>query len=123
MFDFKSFTENLSATLKALTPKITVASPGAAGTLLYIHMRGWMLLPPVVIVSVLVVGILCACLAFTSLLASLGINERYASADCAYVMPTACRNRNRKNDKDDGASSQSAWSYLPGNNKNTTERT
>ena len=70
MLDFKSFTENLSATLKALTPKITVAFAGAAGILLYIHMRGWMLLPPVVIVSALVVGVLCACLAFTSLLAS-----------------------------------------------------
>src|SRR5712692_8716469 len=71
MFDFKSFTENLAATFKALTPKITIPFAAAAWILLYIHFRSWMILPPVVVVSALVVGVLFSCLAVVGLLTSL----------------------------------------------------
>jgi len=69
MFDFKSFTENLGTTLKALTPRITVPFAATGGILLYIHARDLMFLPAGVVVSALVVAVLCTCLALASLLA------------------------------------------------------
>ena len=66
MFDFKSFTENLGATLKALTPRITVPFAVTGWLLLYIHTAGWMVLPQPVVVSALVVGLLCTWLATAS---------------------------------------------------------
>jgi hypothetical protein len=71
MLDFKSFTENLSATLNALTPRITVPFAATAWILLYVHAREWFTFPPTVVVAALIVGVLCICLALTSLAASL----------------------------------------------------
>jgi len=71
MFDFKSFTENLGTTLNALRPRITAPFAAAAWILLYIQTRGLMSLPAGVVVAALIGGVLCTCLALTSLLAYL----------------------------------------------------
>jgi len=84
MFDFKSFTENLGATLNSLTPKITLAFAAAAWIVFYIHTHGIMALPSSVVVCALVVGVLCTCLGVGGLLAcawsaGLGLRKRIAS--------------------------------------------
>jgi hypothetical protein len=69
MFDFSSL--NLGAALKALTPRVTVPFAGAAWILLYVHTKNLMALPPAVVVTALVIGVLCSCLALSSLVAAL----------------------------------------------------
>ena len=86
MLDFKSFIQNLGAILNALTPKITVPFASAAWILLYVHTRGRFPLPPSVVVAALIVGVLCTCLALTSLAASLWTATRSLRDDCSRML-------------------------------------
>lgn len=72
MFDFKSFTDNLGATLNSLTPRVTVPFAASAWILLYLHRSGSTVLPPTIVVSALVVGVLCTSLAVVGLLPFVG---------------------------------------------------
>src|SRR6266849_261717 len=86
MLDFKSLTENLGATLNALTPRITVPFAATAWILLYVHTRGWFSFPPAIVVVALIVAVLCTCLALTSLVASLWAATRSLRDDCSRMV-------------------------------------
>lgn len=62
---------NIGAILHALTPKVTFSFATAAWILLFVHTKGWFLLPPVVMTSAFVVGIVCSCLVGTNFITSL----------------------------------------------------
>jgi hypothetical protein len=81
--NFLSFISSLGATLKELTPKITVGFAAAAWILLYAHTRGVFPLPPSVVVVAWIAGILCSCLALASVAASLWTATRSLRDACS----------------------------------------
>ena len=86
MLDFKSFTENLGATLRALTPRGTVPLAVTGWVLLTVNAVA-MPLPGTVTVAALVVAVLCTSFVATSAVAAL---SQY------YVLPKYRRYRDQQ---------------------------